>query len=78
MSAEEVAVALTPFAQVEDDFAKSYQGTGLGLPLAKRLVELHGGLLTIESERGRGTTVRITLGSDRVVDIAQPQPVYSG
>ena len=40
---------------------KQSVGTGLGLPLAKLLVELHGGRLSIESDLGKGTTVRITL-----------------
>jgi hypothetical protein len=45
---------------------RHYEGTGLGLPLARRLAELHGGSLDIESERGRGTTVTVTLPATRV------------
>lgn len=75
MSAAEVDVALVPFAQVESNFTKSYQGTGLGLPLAKRLVELHGGSLSIESAKGAGTTVRVTLAADRVIDT---ETVFTG
>jgi len=46
---------------VENAFTKRYQGSGLGLPLAERLVELHGGQLEIASTNGAGTTVRIRL-----------------
>jgi signal transduction histidine kinase len=67
MSAEEIAIALEPFSQVDNSLVKSHEGTGLGLPLAKRLIELHGGRMTIESARGAGTTVRVTLPDERVV-----------
>jgi signal transduction histidine kinase len=61
MSPEEVAIARQPFSQVENAFTKRYQGSGLGLPLAERLVALHGGRLEIASGKGVGTTVRIWL-----------------
>jgi NO-binding membrane sensor protein with MHYT domain/signal transduction histidine kinase len=67
MSGEEIAIALKPFSQVDNSLIKSYEGTGLGLPLAKRLIELHGGRMTIESAPGRGTTVRVTMPPERVV-----------
>lgn len=50
-----------PFVQVENQLTKSYPGTGLGLAISRRLVGLHGGDLTIESEINVGTTVRVTL-----------------
>jgi signal transduction histidine kinase len=65
---EDIATVLSPFGQVESAFSRSHQGTGLGLPLAKSLVEMHGGTLTLESEVGSGTTVTITLPQDRVMD----------
>ena len=65
MSADEIPRALQPFGQVDNSLSRPQGGTGLGLPLAKRLVELHGGALTLESEPGRGTTVICTLPPER-------------
>lgn len=45
MSPEEVALAVQPFGQVENAMIKKYEGTGLGLPLARRLTELQAGNL---------------------------------
>jgi len=53
MTGDEVKVALLPFGQVETGDARRYQGTGLGLPLAQRLIELHGAPATPERERMR-------------------------
>jgi signal transduction histidine kinase len=61
MTEEEVAVALQPFQQVDNTHTRKYEGTGLGLPLAKGLAEQHGGKLEVESQPGRGTSVTIYL-----------------
>ena len=61
MSEEEIAVALRPFGQVDSQLARKYEGTGLGLPLARSLAELHGGSLEVSSRKGEGTTVRVRL-----------------
>ncbi len=58
---------LIPFEQVESSLARKNGGTGLGLPYAKKLVELHGGTLRISSEPHKGTTVTITLPPERLV-----------
>jgi len=49
------------FRQVGTDYARKREGTGLGLALARRLVELHGGTLTLESELGKGSTFTFTI-----------------
>lgn len=61
MSADEINVALAPFGQVECAHNRSYEGTGLGLPIAKALVELHQGTFAIKSEKKVGTEIAVTL-----------------
>jgi signal transduction histidine kinase/HAMP domain-containing protein len=58
---------IKPFRQVDSSLARAHDGTGLGLPLAKRLIELHGGELTLESELGAGTVVSVTLPQSRLI-----------
>jgi two-component system, cell cycle sensor histidine kinase PleC len=67
IAVSDIPKVLMPFELVESAFARKYKGTGLGLPLAKRLVEMHGGALTIESAPGQGTTVVILLPASRIV-----------
>jgi signal transduction histidine kinase len=57
---------LEPFYQVENPHVRHYAGTGLGLPLVRSLVELHGGTLTLESTLGRGTTVTLHYPAERL------------
>jgi PAS domain S-box-containing protein len=63
---EDMQTVLAPFGQVESAFSRKHHGAGLGLPLARSLVELHGGTLTIESELGVGTTATVTIPAARV------------
>ena len=58
---DDIATALTPFGQVVAEDGEPREGTGLGLPIARCLVERHGGSLNIESQLGRGTRVHIVL-----------------
>ena len=67
MSPEEVKIALAMFGQVETGMDRNFEGSGLGLPLCKSLVEAHGGKLEIESEPGIGTKVRVIFPPERVV-----------
>ena len=64
---QDVEAVLLPFKQVDSSLARQYEGTGLGLPLTKRLVEMHGGRLKLESTLGVGTTARVTFTKERVV-----------
>ena len=66
MSAEQIPIALSPFGQVDSGLNRKYDGVGLGLPLTKRLIELHEGTIEITSEPGRGTTVDFHLPPERV------------
>jgi signal transduction histidine kinase len=66
---ENIERVLRPFEQVETSYARKHGGSGLGLPYAKRLTELHGGELTIESELGKGTSVTVSLPAGRLVDV---------
>lgn len=61
MTPEELKVALIPFGQVDATRTRSHEGTGLGLPIAKTLTELHGGQLKIESQKDVGTTAVVLL-----------------
>ncbi len=63
MTPEEISVALTPFGQVDASHARWREGTGLGLPIARALVQLHGGELSIRSEKGKGTAVEVRIPS---------------
>ncbi len=67
MDKMEIETAVTRFGQVASTWSRRHAGTGLGLPLAIGLVELHGGRLTIESVKDAGTTVRVFLPAARAV-----------
>ncbi len=61
MSPEDVLIAMKPFRQIDSALNRRYEGTGLGLPLAKAFTELHGGRLEIESAPGVGTTISLVM-----------------
>jgi signal transduction histidine kinase len=67
MTPEEIVTALEPFGQVDASYPRRHEGTGLGLPLARRMAELHGGLLHLSSTKGQGTIAALTLPASRVV-----------
>ncbi|HTO40860.1 MAG TPA: PAS domain-containing protein [Rhizomicrobium sp.] len=67
MKPADIPAALEPFRQVGDDAGLKQQGTGLGLPLAKALAELHGGTLNLESRLRQGTTVTVLFPISRVI-----------
>ncbi|WP_185961515.1 PAS domain-containing sensor histidine kinase [Telmatospirillum sp. J64-1] len=65
--ADKIATVLEPFGQAGNSALSGERGTGLGLPLARRFIELHGGRLNLSSTVGRGTTVTIMLPLERVL-----------
>ena len=67
MTEAEIEIALERFGQVNGGLARRHEGSGLGLPLARKLAELHGGSLTLQSEKGRGTTATVVLPPSRVL-----------
>ena len=67
IAAEDIARVQVPFEQVGNSHTRTKGGTGLGLPYAKKLVELHGGTLEIASEEKRGTTVTVWLPPERIL-----------
>jgi signal transduction histidine kinase len=66
---EDIPKALSQFGQIESSVSRKHVGTGLGLPLTKSLVELHGGSLDLQSEIGNGTTVTVRFPAERIVDL---------
>ncbi len=55
MRAEDLTKLFKPFSQIDSEATRAYEGTGLGLALVKRLVEMHGGTIWVESELGKGS-----------------------
>jgi len=65
---ENIDKALQPFGQIDSDLNRKFTGTGLGLPLARELAEMHGGALSLESTPDVGTTVTVRFPADRTVN----------
>lgn len=64
---QDIPKVLEPFGQAGGSLSVTREGTGLGLPLAKKFIELHGGQLQLESKVGLGTTVSAYFPSERMV-----------
>jgi signal transduction histidine kinase len=71
---DKIAVAIEPFGQIDSRLARKYEGVGLGLPLSKKLVEMHGGTLEIDSVLGEGTAVTVRLPAERFALAAALEP----
>ena len=75
ISKEEIQNVMRPFGRTQYSVSKSIEGTGLGLPLAKSIVELHGGMLKISNNTAQqGTTIEIRLPKTRIVGPEQDIP----
>jgi signal transduction histidine kinase len=80
IATEDIPKVLEPFGQVDTALSRRHDGTGLGLPLCRHFIELHGGHLDIVSTPGEGTTVTARFPRDRMVvpagseDLAIPVP----
>jgi signal transduction histidine kinase len=61
MSPEDIEVAMQPFGQVDNRLERRYEGTGLGLPLTRAFVELHGGTMRFDSARDKGTRITVMI-----------------
>jgi signal transduction histidine kinase len=89
MALGDIPKALAPFGQVDSGLGRKYEGTGLGLPLTKALVEMHSGSLDLQSEVGVGTTATVrfpaersvvveTAGDERTARPADPRGIAAG
>jgi len=77
MSRKDIPRVLQPFVQVENALSRSHTGTGLGLPLAAAMMQLHSGELHIDSELGKGTVATIIFPSGRLVGVPEA-PFFGG
>ena len=68
MSADAASYVFEPFRQVQGQHVRAHEGTGLGLPITKHLIELHGGRVELVTELGAGTTVTLHFPPDRTVE----------
>jgi len=66
IASEDLSKVLAPFGQVRASIDTSHSGTGLGLPIAKKLCELHGGAMQIDSAQNIGTTITLTFPASRL------------
>lgn len=78
MTPDELKIALEPFGQVDGSRTRWREGTGLGLPIARSLIQLHGGTLELSSEKDHGTEAIIHFPSRHQVSIAQARDAVLG
>ena len=69
MAPQDIPKALSQFGQIDSARNRTHDGTGLGLPLSKSLVEMHGGSLDLQSQLGVGTTATVRLPAVRTAPL---------
>jgi len=69
---EEIPIVLASFGQGSNSIKSAEQGAGLGLPIAKNLIDLHGGTFTLKSKLRIGTEVVVTFPPERVMTALAP------
>jgi len=74
IAAADIPKAMSPFGQIDSALSRRHAGTGLGLPLTKRLIEAHGAHFSLESEIGSGTTVILEFPADRLAPLRGAAP----
>jgi signal transduction histidine kinase len=72
MAPDQIPIALAPFGQISNSMTRKHDGVGLGLPLTKRLIELHGGTIELDSNPGKGTVASVHLPEWRVCTNGHP------
>jgi len=78
MALEDIPKALAPFGQIDSDLNRRYEGTGIGLPLTKALVEMHSGSIDVQSKLGAGTTVTVRFPAERIGSASRSTKVRAG
>lgn len=78
ISKEDIGKLFHPFTQLDSATNRQYEGTGLGLSLVKRFVELHNGTIWVESEPGEGTTFTFELPSKECLELKSTDDVHPG
>jgi len=71
---EEIPVVLDTFGQGTNAIKSAEQGAGLGLPIVKHLIDLHGGTFVLRSKLREGTEVIVTVPPERVMSALEPMP----